>query len=68
MQLNYSYLKILKLKINSLFLVTFFCALLDIVFFSLPFFLNAKSQIFAVGFFEKSPELTKDLKWPPFAK
>ena len=26
MQLNYSYLKILKLKINSLFLVILFCA------------------------------------------
>ena len=35
--------------------------------FSLPFFLNAKSPIFAVGFFEKSPELTKDPKRPLFA-
>ena len=68
MQLNYSYLKILKLKINSLFLVTLFCALLAIRVFSLPFFLNAKSPIFAVGFFEKPHELTKDLKRPPFAK
>ena len=68
MQLNYSYLKILKLKINSLFLVMLFCALLAIRVFSLPFFLNAKSPIFAVGFFEKPHELTKDLKRPPFAK
>ena len=66
MQLNYSYLKILKLKINSFFLVKLFCALLDICFFS-PF-LNVKSQVFAVGFVEKPPELTKDQKLPPFAE
>ena len=30
--------------------------------FSLPFFLNAKCPIFANGFFEKLPELTKNLK------
>ena len=34
-QLNYSYLKILDLKINSLFLVTLFCALM--LFLSLSF-------------------------------
>ena len=33
--------------------------------FSLPFFLNAKSLIFAIGFYEKPPELTEDTKWPP---
>ena len=36
--------------------------------FFLPFFLNAKSPIFAAGFIEKAPELTKDPKWPTFAK
>ena len=69
MQLNYSHLKILKSKIHFLFLVTLFCAhvtwwqhftTLAIRVFSLPFFLNAKSPIFAVGFFEEPPELTKD--------
>ena len=50
-------------------MVTLFCALLAIRVFSLPFFLNAKSPIFAAGFFEEPPELTKDCKdpkWPPF--
>ena len=69
MQLNYSYLKILKSKIHSLFLATPFCAhvtwwqhftTLAIRVFSLPFFLNAKSPIFAVGFFEEHPERNKD--------
>ena len=32
--------------------------------FSLPFFFNAKSPIFAIVFFEKPPELTTDPKWP----
>ena len=68
MQLNYSYLKILKLKIQSLFLVMLFCAhvtwwkhfnTLPICVFPLPFFLNAKSLIFAVGFFEKPPNWPK---------
>ena len=77
MQPNYSHLKILKLKIQTLFLVTPFCAqvtwwqhftTLAIHVFSLSFFLNAKSPIFAFGFFEKPPELTKDLKWSLFAK
>ena len=54
MQLNYSYLKILKLKIHSLFLVTLFCAhvtwwqhftTLTIGVFSIPFFLNANPQV-----------------------
>ena len=76
MQLNYSYLNILKLKIYSLISVTLYCVhvtwwkhftTLAIRVFSLPFFLDAKSPIFAVGFFEKPPELTKDPKWPTFA-
>ena len=69
MQHKYSYLKILTLKITFFFLVTLFCALLAIRVFSLLFFLNAKSPIFAAGFFEEPPELTKDCKdpkWPPF--
>ena len=36
--------------------------------FSLPFFLSAKSPIFAVIFFGQNPELTKDPKGFPFAK
>ena len=59
-QLNYSYLKILDLKINSLFGHAFLCTHA----FSLPFFFIAKSPIFAVSFIEKPPELTKDPKWP----
>ena len=75
MQLNYLYLNILKLKIQFLFLVTIFCAhvtwwqyftTLAISIFYLPFFINTKSSIFDVGFFGKTPELTKDSKWPPF--
>ena len=80
MQLNYSHLKILKLKIysSSLFLVTLFCAHVTwwqnfatshcyhSHFFS--FFLNTKFPTSAVGFFEKPPGLTKDLKGPPLAK
>ena len=71
---NYSHLKILKLKIycSSLFLVISFCALMNrfwyIHVFSLPFFLNTKSQIFPVSFFEKCLELIKDLKGHHFAK
>ena len=38
-----------------------------ITFFCLPFFLNAKSPVFTVGFFEKPAERTKDPKWPAFA-
>ena len=44
-----------------------FTTLVIPVFF-LPFFLNAKSPILAIGFFEKTPELTKDPKWPTFTK
>ena len=77
MQLNYSHLKILKLKIYSSFLSFWprFCAhftwwqdfaTLTILVSSL--FLNAKYPIFTFDFFEKNPELTKDPKWPPFAK
>ena len=66
MQLNYSYLKMLKLKL-TLFLVTLFCAYvtwwqhfttLVIRVFSLPFFVNAKSTIFVLVCL-KSP-----LNWP----
>ena len=75
MQLNYSLLKILKLKIYSspLFLVMFFlcpCYLmarfsyLNYLCFSLLFFLNAHFPIFAVNFLEKSPKLIKDPKGP----
>ena len=69
MQLNYSHLKILKLKIysGSLFGHTFCVhvtwwqniSTLTICVFSLPFFLNAKFPIFVVSFFEKSPKLVK---------
>ena len=54
MQLNYSYLKILKLKIDVFFLVTLFCVhvtwwqhftTLTIGVFSIPFFLNANPQV-----------------------
>ena len=79
MQFNYSHLKILKLEIycSSLSLVMFFCAhitwwqgftTLTIQVFSLPFFLNVKSPIFAVSFFEKSPELIIDPKGHLFTK
>ena len=74
----YSYLKILKLKTHSFFGHAFlFCVhitwwqdftILVIRVFFLPFVLNAKSPIFTIGFFEKPPELTKDPKWPTFAK
>ena len=67
MQLNYSHLKILKLKIHSLFLVTLFCVhitwwqhftTLAIHVFSLPFFLNAKSPILPLV------SLKSPLNWP----
>ena len=70
MQLNYSYLKILKLKIYYHFLVMVFlcpCYVMTTYYYLnhlcfssfIPFFVNEKSPIFAVGFFEKPPELTK---------
>ena len=67
MQLNYSYLKILKLKIHSLFLVTLFCAhvtwwqhftTLAIGVFSIPFFLNANPQVLPLISVKSS------LSWP----
>ena len=76
MPLNYSYLKILKLKVHSLFghaflcpcyLMTRFYCLSHSCLFS-PFLSQTKSPIFAVGFLGKPPELTKDPKWPTFAK
>ena len=69
MQLNYSYLKILKLKIHSFFGHPFLCPCYSMTFYYLSHprlfspFLNASSPIFAVGFFEKPPQLTKDPKW-----
>ena len=77
MQLNYSYLKILKLKSHSLFghaflcpccLMTRFYYLSYSCFFSHLLSHKAKSPVYAVGFFEKHPELTEGQKWPPFAK
>ena len=81
MQLNYSHLKICKLKIHSsslslslsLFGHLFLCPCYLMtrfcyLVFSLPFFPNVNFPIFAVSFLEKSPELIKDPKWPHFAK
>ena len=75
--LNYSYLKILKLKIHSIFLVMLFCAHITwwqhfttlpiCVFFSLSF--STQNPQFLSLISVKNPlELTKDLKWSPFAK
>ena len=69
-------LKILKLKGDFLFGHDFLCPCYLMTRFSyfshsrpfFPFFLNAKSPIFAVGFFEKPPELTKDTKWPTIVR
>ena len=67
MQLNYSYLNILKLTIHFLFFVTLFSAhfiwwqhltMLDICIFSLTFFLNTKPPILLLG------SLKSPLKWP----
>ena len=77
MQLNYSHLKILKLKIHSLFGHTFFCPCYLVtrfyylshscLFLSLSFSMQNPQFLLLVSL--KSPlELTKDLKWPPFAK
>ena len=67
MQLNYSYLNILKLTIHFLFLVTLFSAhfiwwqpftTLGICIFSLPFFLNTKPPILLLV------SLKSSLNWP----
>ena len=66
MQLNYSHLKILKLKIHSLFLVTLYCAHvtwwhftnLTIGVFSISFFLNTSPQVLPLISVKSS------LNWP----
>ena len=67
MQLNYSYLNILKLTIHFLFLVTLFSVhfiwwqhftMLGICIFSLTFFLNTKPPILLLG------SLKSPLNWP----
>ena len=57
MQHNYSYLKILKLKINSFFLVTIFCTLLAIRVFSLLFSTSSPKFLPLVS-------LKSSLNWP----
>ena len=64
MQLNYSYLKIFKLKINFLFLIMLLCALLAIRFFLSFSFSTENPQFLSLVSFE----VTKDPKWPPFEK
>ena len=58
-QLNYSHLKILKLKINSLFLVTLFCALLAIPVFSFSLSLSMQNPQFL-----PLVSLKSSLNWP----
>ena len=74
---NYIDAKLIRQTNDKFFLFTFFCvhatwwqdfATLTIHVSSLPFFLKAKSPIFAISFFEKSPKQSKDPKGPPFAK